>query len=62
MLGQPAQNKRWRANYLRLPTVAELFPEIIDTRGREDNAPSCSLAEALERQELFVNQAVVTQA
>ena len=61
ILGCPASNKRWRKNKERLPTVAELLPEII-RRGREDNAPSCSLAEALERQHLFVNQAVVTPA
>ncbi len=46
----------------RLPTALELFPEIADTSLPEDDAPSCSLAEALERQELFINQAVVTQA
>lgn len=48
--------------WLRLPTVVEILPEIADTRIREDNTPSCSLAEALERQHLFVNQAVVTPA
>ena len=62
VLGQPAQNKRWAADKTRLPTVAELFPEIVDTHHKEDTAPSCSLAEALQKQELFVNQAVVTQA
>lgn len=46
----------------RLPTVLELFPEMRDLRTPEDDAPSCGLAEALERQELFINQAVVTQA
>lgn len=46
----------------RLPTAAELFAEIVDITRRDDDAPSCSLAEALERQELFINQAVVTQA
>lgn len=46
----------------RLPTVLELFPEIRTTKDAEDTAPSCSLAEALERQELFVNQGVVTPA
>ncbi|QTD94335.1 PRTRC system ThiF family protein [Burkholderia anthina] len=39
----------------------ELLPELIDTTIPEDDTPSCSLAEALERQELFINQAVVTQ-
>ena len=61
VLGQPAQSERFRRNKERLPTVAELFPEIIK-RGREDNAPSCSLAEALGKQDLFVNQSVVTPA
>ncbi len=61
ILGQPATAKRWRANKERLPTVAELLPEIIKP-GREDNTPSCSLAEALEKQHLFVNQAVTTAA
>ncbi len=46
----------------RLPTAPELLPEIVDATKDDDGAPSCSLAEALERQELFVNQAVVTQA
>jgi PRTRC genetic system ThiF family protein len=56
----------WNADHVeicpeRLPTVLELFPELVKMK-REDNAPSCSLAEALERQHLFVNQAVVTPA
>ncbi len=46
----------------KLPTAAELFPEIADATLPEDDAPSCGLAQALERQELFVNQAVVTPA
>lgn len=44
----------------RLPTVADLFPNSIT--GREDKHPSCSLAEALERQDLFINQTVTTLA
>jgi PRTRC genetic system ThiF family protein len=39
----------------------DVLPELIDTTIPEDDTPSCSLAEALERQELFINQAVVTQ-
>ena len=42
----------------RLPTVAELYPEIISSKGNEDDQPSCSAAEALTRQEPFVNQAL----
>ena len=39
----------------RLPHVADLYPEVIDTKIPEDDTPSCSLAEALERQSLFIN-------
>ena len=40
----------------------DVLPELIDTSAPEDTTPSCGLAEALERQELFVNQSVVTPA
>lgn len=43
-----------------LPTPAEAYPELTDGRIKDDNAPSCSLAQALESQELFVNQMVAT--
>ncbi|MGQ7937320.1 PRTRC system ThiF family protein [Paraburkholderia sp. D1E] len=39
-----------------------VLPELIDTSVPEDDTPSCGLAEALERQELFINQAIVTPA
>lgn len=60
VLGQPwnRRNPR-RANRLR--TASELFPEIVDTALPED-APSCSAAEALYRQESFVNQVIATHA
>lgn len=62
VLGCPVWDDDHRDNYPeRLPTVLELFPELMAMK-REDTAPSCSLAEALERQHLFVNQAVVTPA
>lgn len=51
-----------RRKYTLLPTVADLFPEIVDDTLPEDDTPSCSLAEALEKQDLLVNQAVATQA
>jgi PRTRC genetic system ThiF family protein len=44
----------------RLPTVVEIFPALLDRRRKEDNAPSCSLAEALEKQSLFVNDQMST--
>lgn len=46
----------------RLPTVLEYFPELADESIAEDDAPSCSVAEALERQSLFVNRVVSSHA
>ncbi|WP_375282454.1 PRTRC system ThiF family protein [Sphingobium yanoikuyae] len=46
----------------RLPTVLEYFPELGQEGAAEDNAPSCSVAEALERQSLFVNRVVASHA
>jgi PRTRC genetic system ThiF family protein len=64
VLGIPAQNEEHRAYTYRLPTVLELFPELVSDGKKldADDTPSCSLAQALERQHLFVNQAVVTPA
>jgi sulfur-carrier protein adenylyltransferase/sulfurtransferase len=45
-----------------LPTVLEYFPELADDTVAEDDAPSCSVAEALERQSLFVNRVVASHA
>lgn len=50
------------ANPVRLPVVTELFPRLLNPRAKEDGAPSCSLAVALERQQLFINQGVATFA
>ena len=45
-----------------LPYPYATLPELVDTAEPEDDTPSCGLAEALARQELFVNQSVVTPA
>jgi PRTRC genetic system ThiF family protein len=50
------------AGSVRLPSPYDILPELVDPTAVEDDTPSCGLAEALERQELFVNQAVVTPA
>lgn len=50
------------AGHVRLPCPYSVLPELIDVNAIEDDTPSCGLAEALERQELFVNQAIVTPA
>jgi hypothetical protein len=44
----------------KVPNVLDLFPSMAE---REDkNAPSCSVAESLRAQDLFINQAVATHA
>lgn len=60
ILGQPL-NARNRRRKSRLRTVAELFPEILRDDLPEDG-PSCSSAEALERQEPFVNPLLAQHA
>src|SRR5271165_6295070 len=47
---------------LRWFHLAELYPEIVSTKEREDDLPSCSAAEALTRQEPFINQNLAHQA
>lgn len=62
MLGQPENAKNKEPN-LRLPTVAELYPEIVNPKlDKEDKLPACSAAEALDRQESFINQALAYQS
>ena len=55
ILGEPL-NRVNRRKRIRLRSVAELYPVIVDRRLDKDGQPSCSAAEALERQEPFVNQ------
>lgn len=38
-----------------LPQVTDEFRVLLDESGRYDDTPSCSLAEALEKQDLFIN-------
>ena len=61
VLGQPLnEHNRRKANRLR--TISELYPEIIDADAGEDPLPSCSAAEALDRQEPFINQTLASSA
>lgn len=47
----------------RLPHAADLFPEVVDeTKDGDEDGPSCSLAEALEKQSLFINRGVALYA
>ncbi|MFM7460933.1 MAG: PRTRC system ThiF family protein, partial [Burkholderiales bacterium] len=57
VLGQPLDAHRVYDQYGRLPTVLELFPQLTDTTIPEDDQPSCSVAEAIKKQDLTVNRA-----
>ena len=61
VLGQPLNdiNRRSRT---RLRTVTEHFPSIMDTSRGEGPLPSCSAAEALSRQEPFINSVLAASA
>lgn len=61
VLGEPL-NRRNHRKGLRLRTVSELFPEAIEGDLDRDGQPSCSAAEALERQEPFVNPTLANHA
>jgi len=61
LIGCPARTKS-KATDGRLPTVLETFPELADETIAEVDAPSCSVAEALERQSLFVNRVLASHA
>lgn len=41
-----------------LPFVTEEFGELLKQSEQEDDTPSCSLAEALEKQDLYINSAL----
>ena len=62
ILGQP-RNSRNRRTHHRMLTVFEHFPEIADAGlDQDDDLPSCSAVEALERQEPFINQILAYHA
>lgn len=59
LLGEVPSRQRAKDDTLRLPHAGELYPELIDPAAEDkDETPSCSLAEALERQSLFINPTV----
>jgi PRTRC genetic system ThiF family protein len=61
VLGQPL-NGRNRRSAIRLRTSPEIFPELSDESLDALDGPSCSAAEALDRQEPFVNQTLAQHA
>lgn len=61
VLGQPLNGRNRRSAH-RLRTASEIFPELTVETLDERDGPSCSAAEALERQEPFVNQTLAQHA
>jgi len=61
ILGEPlnAINRRSRN---RLRTATELFPELRDASLDDDGQPSCSALESIERQHVYINQALAYHA
>jgi PRTRC genetic system ThiF family protein len=52
-----------RRNATLAPSAADLFPEIVDvTADATDDQPSCSVAEALAKQDLMTNRKVADEA
>lgn len=47
-------------NIKRVPHFFDLFPKML--RAKDDNKPSCSMAEALARQDLFINSTLANMA
>lgn len=55
--GDIAQPKRTRNTVKKLPTILDLYPDM--RKHEKPGAPSCSLAEALDKQDLFINSTLV---
>lgn len=46
---------------LRLPTIFDLYPDLASpSHDADDSAPRCSLAQALQHQDLFINSSLAT--
>jgi PRTRC genetic system ThiF family protein len=59
VLGQVTSRRKVKDDPKRLPHIAEFYPDLIDSAAEDkDNTPSCSLAEALEKQSLYINTTV----
>lgn len=55
--GDIVQPKRTRGTVKSLPSILDLFPDM--KKQEKPDAPSCSLAEALGKQDLFINSTLV---
>lgn len=57
-IGQPDVGPSCSAS--RLATVIEMYPNLAQEDRSQDQGPSCSLGEALNRQDLFINRVVAS--
>ncbi|MGG2041473.1 PRTRC system ThiF family protein [Burkholderia gladioli] len=61
--GQVILGELGKARHNRLPHVGDLFPDLLNARNdKGDEMPSCSMADALRKQSLVINQAISVQA
>ncbi|MFL9912552.1 PRTRC system ThiF family protein [Paraburkholderia sp. RL17-337-BIB-A] len=61
--GQVILGEFGKARHDRLPHVGDLFPDLLNPKNdKGDDAPSCSMADALRKQSLVINQAISVQA
>ncbi|MFP3647887.1 PRTRC system ThiF family protein, partial [Paraburkholderia sp. SIMBA_054] len=61
--GQVILGEFGKARRDRLPHVGDLFPDLLNPKNdKGDDAPSCSMADALRKQSLVINQAISVQA
>ena len=59
VMGEVTSRRKATDDKMRLPHIAELYPQLIDPAAEDpDQGPSCSLAEALEKQSLFINPTI----
>ena len=54
----PQPNSEKYETVASLPMITEEFGELLKQSEQEDDTPSCSLAEALEKQDLFINSSL----
>jgi PRTRC genetic system ThiF family protein len=61
--GQVILGEFGTARHDRLPHVGDLFPDLLNPKNdKDDDTPSCSMADALRKQSLVINQAISVQA
>lgn len=61
--GQVILGEFGKPRHDRLPHVGDLFPDLLNPKNdKGDDTPSCSMADALRKQSLVINQAISVQA